>query len=82
MSRRLIASGIFASRHPAFAPRRELMSPAFLISDMSRRITTGFVLTLPAICSEVVSSAPPRSLRAIQANACVAIVSLLFALMH
>jgi hypothetical protein len=46
-----VASGIFASRHPAFAPRRELMSPAFPISDMSRRITTGFVLTLPAICS-------------------------------
>ena len=42
-------------------------------------MTTGFVLTLPAICSEVVSSAPPRSWSAIHASACVAMVSLLFA---
>jgi hypothetical protein len=82
MSRRLIASGAFASRHPAFAPRRELINPAFPIWDMSRRMTTGFVLTLPAICSEVVSSAPPRSLSAIHASACVAMVSLLFAPMQ
>ncbi len=45
-------------------------------------MTTGFVLTLPAICSEVVSSAPPRSLSAIHASACVAMVSLLFAPMQ
>ena len=52
-SRSVIASAARVSRQPPPAPPFEATSRALRSAASTRRITTGFVFTLPAMCSEV-----------------------------
>src|SRR5260370_33485528 len=77
-----MAVGRLARIHPALAPRWLWTRPPFCRRPRARRITTGLVLTLSAIRSDVTGPGRFRSTSAIQDRMWTATVSWLFALMR
>src|SRR5690606_11286389 len=76
-----MACGARAKVHPAWAPRWLLTRPAFDKRPRMRRMTTGLVLTLAAMRSDVTGSGLFLATRDIHAKMCIAIVSRLLELM-
>src|SRR4026207_1238480 len=75
MSSRVVSFGSCARREPPSEPVCDPTSPASASSNNMRRITTGFVFTLSATCSDLRGSSPDQ---AIKLKTCTATANLLF----